>query len=221
MHRYEASPFVMVTGIPYNLTTLRFEFDKCKSLADLQTEGIDRFNRMFAELEEKGWADMKDEGMARSKIKIKYEILARYGGQLWELRSRIPRNRIESIEDLKRIIKAWEGRYFEEYGLRAMAPRGGIQIITIAVEASATLPKPVFIPEEMVGENPDQAQKGMRDVYFNGRFVKSKIYIMEKLLPGNVVVGPAIIEGIDTTAVVPEDRKIVVDKYRMMLMHCR
>ena len=102
-----------------------------------------------------------------------------------------------------------------------MAPRGGLQIITIAVEPSADLPKPVFRAEKLQGESPDQALKSERDVWFDGGWKHSKIYTMEKLVPGNLVLGPAIIEGADTTVVVPADRKVVMDKYRMMLMRNR
>lgn len=221
MHRYEASPFVIVTGIPFDLTSLRFGFDECKSLDDLRHDGIDRFNKMFAELHKRAEKDMLAEGISKDKIKYKYEIQGRYGGQLWELRAEVPVNHIYNLEDFKAIVKAFEERYFDEYGLRAMAPRGGLQIITIAVEPSASLPKPVFRAEKEVGENPDQALKGQRDVWFDGGWKKSKIYAMEKLLPGNLVLGPAIIEGADTTLVVPMDRKVIMDKYRMMLLRYR
>ncbi len=221
MHRYEASPFVIITDIPYDPTTLRFEFEEVKSLDDLHHEGIDRFNHMFAELEERAKADMRAEGISEEKIWFNYEILARYGGQLWELRVRIPVNRVSSLQDLKSIIRSFEGRYYDEYGLTAMAPRGGLQIITIAVELHASTSKPHLVEENEMGENPERALKGEREVYFDGGFKKWKVYSMSKLLPGNVVLGASIIEGSDTTVVVPEDRKIVIDKYRNMLMRYR
>jgi N-methylhydantoinase A/oxoprolinase/acetone carboxylase beta subunit len=218
MHRYEASPFVIAGGIPFNAETLEFEFDKVKSLNDLRHEGIDRFNRMFAELEELGRADMKAEGISEGAYRFDYEILARYGGQLWELRAKVPINRIESVEDFKRIAKAFEERYYDEYGRQGMAPRGGIQIITIALAPVAPTVKPKFVAEKEVGEDPSKALRGQRDVYFDGAFRKSKIYSMEKLLPGNVVPGPAIIDGIDTNIVIPGDRLVKVDPYCNFLL---
>ncbi|MEE9609895.1 MAG: hypothetical protein V3W19_01520, partial [Desulfatiglandales bacterium] len=149
------------------------------------------------------------------------EILARYGGQLWELRARIPINQTNSIQDLEKTVKAWEQRYYDEYGLQAMAPRGGLQIITIAVEPVASTPKPQFIAEAKTDENPDKAFKGERKVYFDGSFKNFRVYSMGNLLPGNLVLGPSIIEGSDTTLLIPDDRKIVMDKYRNMLMRYR
>jgi len=221
MHRYEASPFVTVTGIPYEQTTLQYEFNEIKSLDDLRHEGIDRFNQMFAEIEERARADMQVEGISEDRITFNYEIQARYGGQLWELRANIPVNRINSIQDLKAVISAFEERYFDEYGLQAMAPRGGLQIITIAVEPVASKPKPRFLPAEDAGENPEKALAGEREVYFDGALKNFKVYLLRNLLPGNVVLGPSIIEGMDTTVPIPEDRKVVIDRYRNMLMRYR
>lgn len=221
MHRYEASPFVMVTGLPYDNIKLRFKFDQVKSLDDLQLEGIDRFNRMFAELKERASTDMRHEGIDEEKVRFNYEMLGRYGRQLWELRVRIPFDRINSLRDLEAIAQSFEDSYYAEYGLQAMAPRGGLEIITIAVEAVADKPKPRFREASISGENPEKALKEVREVYFNGSFKKCKVYTMEDLLPGNLVLGPSIIEGVNTTVVIPEDRKTMVDKYRNILMRYR
>jgi N-methylhydantoinase A/oxoprolinase/acetone carboxylase beta subunit len=164
---------------------------------------------------------MEAEGLREEGVRFHYEMLARYGGQLWELRVRIPVNRIHSLRDLEAIAKSFEERYYDEYGLQAMAPRGGIQIITIAVELLGNTPKPIFIGQVDGGKNPEKALRGEREVYLDGGFKRCKIYTMSNLLPGNVVPGPSIIEGIDTTVVIPGDRKVEVDKYRNMFMRFR
>ena len=210
-----------IRGIPYHASTLEFQFDKLSSLNDLQHEGIDRFNRIFEEIEEMAREDMRAEGVEPEHIWMNYEILGRYGGQLWELRAQVPKRRIDSLEDLKSVIKGYESRYREEYGLQAMAPRGGLQIISVAVELIGRTQKPQFFPEKEAGKDPKKALRGERDVYLSGAFRKCKIYTMEALIPGNEVPGPSIIEGIDTSVVIPENRKMVIDKYRNMLMSYR
>ena len=44
---------------------------------------------------------------------------------------------------------------------------------------------------------------------------------MEKLQYGNVIDGPAIVEGVDTSVVIPRDRKVTVDEYLNMIMEQR
>jgi N-methylhydantoinase A/oxoprolinase/acetone carboxylase beta subunit len=209
---------VTIRGIPYDLTTLRFDFDGINELSDLHYEGIDRFNKMFGELEEQAKCDMSAEGLSEVEVRFNNEILARYGGQLWELRARIPINHIDSVGDLARIVRHFEDEYRAEYGQQAMAPRGGLQILTIAVELVGGISKPKFTRMENKGQDPAEAFKGEREVYFDGSFRKSRIYSMSGLLPGNIVPGPAIIEADDTTVVIPPDRKVVVDGYRNMTM---
>ena len=72
-----------------------------------------------------------------------------------------------------------------------------------------------------MGKSPEEALKGEREVYLDGAFRKCKLYTMGNLFPGNEVLGPSIIEGIDTSVVIPEDRKVIVDRYRSMLMRYR
>jgi N-methylhydantoinase A/oxoprolinase/acetone carboxylase beta subunit len=125
------------------------------------------------------------------------------------------------VLDLATVVKAFEERYIDEYGAQAMAPRGGLQIITIAVELVGSTPKPKLSEFEIHGESPAKALKGERDIYFDGRFRKCKIYSMEKLLSGNLVPGPSVIEASDTTVVVPEDRMVLIDRFQNMVMKHR
>jgi N-methylhydantoinase A len=221
VHRYESSPFTSIRGIPYDHSTLRFDLTGIKSLDELQHEGLDRFNQIFTELEERAREDISAEGLKQKEVSFNYEVLARYGGQLWELRTRIPVNRVSSVKDLEAIVNAFQEHYYDEYGLQAMAPRGGLQIVTIAVEVVGSTLKPTLVELEDAGESADKALKGERDVYIDGSFKKCRIYTQGNLLPGNVITGPSIIEGTDTTVVIPGDRKVIVDGYLNMLMRYR
>jgi N-methylhydantoinase A len=57
--------------------------------------------------------------------------------------------------------------------------------------------------------------KRERQVYFkgNGGFVATPCYDGDRLSPGNVIKGPAIIEETKTTVVVPPGGRIEVDIY--------
>jgi N-methylhydantoinase A len=64
-------------------------------------------------------------------------------------------------------------------------------------------------------KDPSSALKGERDAYFEeGKgFVKTKIYDGDKLLAGNVLEGPCIIEERMTNVVIPPTFKMCVDAY--------
>ena len=156
---------------------------------------------------------MAEEGFEKEAVSVRYEMLARYGGQRWEIRIPCPVARITSVEDVRAIIRAFEDEYVTVYGTIAMVPRGGMEIITLAIRAEAPTLKPILARFDYEGRDPAFAHKGYRDVYFDGKWVKTGIYEMDKLKVGNLVEGPAVIESWNTTLVVPQALKVTRDEY--------
>jgi N-methylhydantoinase A/oxoprolinase/acetone carboxylase beta subunit len=218
-HRNERSPWLSIPPMPFSSETLRLYLNDADSLEQvLLQEGMQRYNKMFVEVEEKAINEMESEGVSRDVIKLSYEVFARYGGQLWEVACKVPHGRIRTIDELRSLIRSFEDTYEKEYGLGAMSPRGGIEIVTIAVEAKAAGKKPRLTKHEYVGTDSSPALKGKREVYFDGKWMNTSIYDMHRLQMGNVVEGPAIIEATDTTLVAPPDVKVTVDEYLNMVM---
>ncbi len=63
------------------------------------------------------------------------------------------------------------------------------------------------------GENSEAALKGERNICRGTEKAISKIYEWDKLQAGNVVAGPAVLEGSDTTYVVPQYWRLTIDSY--------
>ncbi|HLA28616.1 MAG TPA: hydantoinase/oxoprolinase family protein [Syntrophales bacterium] len=219
-HRFEASPYLLLPNLPFDATTSGFEADKI-TLAMAPSWAISRFNSAFADLEERAFKDLDKEGFKREEVTFKHEIMARYGGQLWELRITSPVSRIKTNTDLALLVKAFENEYKTRYSEIVMSPAGGIEVISIGLVASAPAAKPRLVRKDLVGKDPSSALKGERNVYFDGKWLSTKVYEVMKLKPGNRVEGPAIIEAIDTTLVIPKDRRVTMDEYSNMVMEER
>ena len=215
MHRYESSPFAVMPEIPFDPGSRRFDL---KTLEALPPADIERFNRMYKQLEEMAYADMEAEGFKKEDVSVQYPVRMRYGGQLDEVEFHSPLNRIDSVEDLKTILHAFEEKYIELYSLGATYPEGGVEIMGTAIEVTGEVMKPQIAKRPYVGEDAAGALKSTRDVYFTDKFMPTAVYEMNKLQVGNLVLGPAIIEGTDTTFVVPPARKVTVDEYLNMVM---
>jgi N-methylhydantoinase A/oxoprolinase/acetone carboxylase beta subunit len=212
-HRYEASIFIVWTGLPYDVVTSRFHLDKL-TLEHVPRRTIERFNGTFEKLEGQAYKEMQAEGFREEAVILSYELLARYGGQLWEIRCTSPVGHISSSEDVRAILGAFEDEYERQYGRLAMAPRGGIEIISVALLASAPIAeKPSLVRHKPVSADSMPALKAAREVYISGEWVRTSIYDMGRLQAGNVVKGPAIIESTDTTLVVPPLWRASVDEY--------
>ena len=64
------------------------------------------------------------------------------------------------------------------------------------------------------GPDPGPALKQTRACYFGDGPLESRVYAGEALRPGNVVVGPAIVEEPTTTIVIPPAFAGTVDAYQ-------
>jgi N-methylhydantoinase A len=67
-----------------------------------------------------------------------------------------------------------------------------------------------------------KARVGQREVYFEQKgYLRTHVYAREKLYPGNVAVGPAIIEELTSTCVVPPKFIAKVDRLRNLVIRKR
>ena len=66
--------------------------------------------------------------------------------------------------------------------------------------------------------NPRQAQKDGRQVFLRGKYRTTAIYDREKLHPGMVIKGPAIIEQKDSTTLLFPGNSARIDPYRNIII---
>lgn len=219
LHRYEASCFSWFSDLPYDPITLRYRLDQIE-IQHIPSTVIERVNSALQALEEKADADMEIEGFGGTEVRKDFEMEARYGGQLWEIACRIPVNRITSTEDMRTVIRSFEEGYENAYTKEAMVPRGGVEIVSVALTASVPIEQNIAA-HDYVGEDTSNALKGQRDVYFDKAWLKTNIYDLDRLQVGNRVFGQAIIEGRDTTIVVPAQYQVTADEYLNLIMERR
>jgi N-methylhydantoinase A/oxoprolinase/acetone carboxylase beta subunit len=214
-HRYENSPFVVLPDLPFNVASGRFTVTE---IVEQHKADIERYNRICETLIERAYADMDEEGFKRDEVVVRFMLEMRYGGQLHEVVTRPEKIVINNVDDFNHILNTFEEEYIRLYSEGAMYPGGGVEIYNIVVEVSAGVPKPTPIKHPLKDKDPSPACKGSRNVWFDKGYVKSNVYEMLKLDHGNQIAGPAIIEGVDTTFVVPPDRDVLVDEHLNMVM---
>ena len=81
--------------------------------------------------------------------------------------------------------------------------------------SSGRMPGPVLKKLDRGGTDPVKALKGERDAYFeeSDGLIKTKVYDGDKLLGGNVLEGPCIVEERMTNVVIPPTFTMYVDEY--------
>jgi N-methylhydantoinase A len=140
--------------------------------------------------------------------------MVRYGGQLSDLEVVSPLPRLRGADDVDRLIGAWEDLYAKINSRVARYEGAGYQIFELGLLASVEKVKPRIVKQPLGDAAPDRAaHKGTRNMYWKGRWLPAQLWEMERLRPGNRVVGPAIIEHPATTLVVPVGKRIEVDEW--------
>ncbi|HEY48886.1 MAG TPA: hydantoinase/oxoprolinase family protein, partial [Dehalococcoidia bacterium] len=197
---YEASKHVILSS-PMRLPQLLAEYDE--------------FNQVIDGLKGVAMRDIKSEGFSPDAVTLSLELDMRYGDHLMLTRIASPRIYLSSEDDVKAICEAFTDIHLARYGELSAIPVTGINIENFYLFATVPLPKPELPSFQLEGENPKQAFKGKRPVYWKliNDFRETDTFDAEHLRPGNLVTGPAIIEARDTTVVLPQGMKYSVDKY--------
>jgi N-methylhydantoinase A len=172
-------------------------------------------NRVYAELEAEAHASFQAHGVAASDVVLKRSADLRYVGQFHEVEVDIAGGKItrESVE----AAAASFARKHEDLYTFAM-PWKAVEMLTLRLKAS-TPNAPFALPQvEQGGADPKLAFKRRRTCRFNGRDIDTPVYDGEKVLAGNVIPGPAVIEETTTTVVIPAAYVCSVDKYKNYIL---
>ena len=172
-------------------------------------------NGIWEELEKTALGEMTEEGFSAEHISYTQVAYVRFMGQLEDLEVISPVQRIQTGEDLDKLMEAFEDLYSMVYTHGAKHSEAGYQILEMGLISSVPKPKPVIRKYPLEGKTPPGgAGKGTKDVYTKGTWKKTRLYDLDKLLPGNEVEGPAILEAASTTMPIPEGKKVLIDEFK-------
>ncbi len=113
---------------------------------------------------------------------------------------------LQSSSDVKRICK--------EFRKAIGSQVKKVAISTIILNAVVPMPHFELKKKPLASPDPTRALKTKRSVFWSPEVgpIATPIYERDRLSPGNLVVGPAIVEARDTTYVIPTDRSLYIDE---------
>jgi N-methylhydantoinase A len=183
-----------------------------KSLADIAAEHAET---IFSGLEQKGRAELKDEGLNPSDARFSRELDLRYAGQGYELRTPLEGlcDTVVTTQTLGAVRKRFDERHAQIHGHSARDRP--VEVVSYRVRLRVSVPK--FEPHRQESRVPcekKQARKGERTVWFDAATeVIATLYERDGLDVGATLVGPAIVEQFDATTVIPPGWHGTVDGY--------
>ncbi|WP_341213778.1 hydantoinase/oxoprolinase family protein [uncultured Limimaricola sp.] len=201
------------------LTDLRADF-AISRLLPLEDSALASIDAGFADLMGQAGTWFDAEEISEDRRVMTRTADMRYMGQNYELSVAVPAGPITS-ETFKALEEGFEAAHRQRFGFVAEGEQ--IQLVTLRLEAAGVVNKAQFKPQPVEGPDASAAQIATRDVYMAeaGDFVSCAVYVRDKLRPGNVIQGPAIVEQMDTTTVIVPDMSGTVDTYLNLILEVK
>ena len=173
-----------------------------------------KFKILFCDMEVEANKLLKSERIPEDAIQHTYSLDLRYVKQYHEVNVEIARKDIED-GNIERIENKFHPEHNRLYGYSLEEQGTPIELINLRLLSVGKTVKPKFSQEEFVGTDPSKAFKKKRDVYLplEETFAEAPVYDGHKMMCGNRVEGPAVIEQVNTTTFVTPEYNVLCDQY--------
>ena len=185
----------IISDVKYNyMATIPTRLDSIKA--------AEKINKTFKEIESKGIEHLNKDGFEEKKINTYRSLEMRYVGQIHECTVNIDFFEITE-ETLENIKEAFHNRHEELYTYSEKD--SPVELVNIESTIYGRIDRPNYSELENKGQIND-ALKISRNLIFSekGNALKTPVYDGNKLSPGNLIDGPAVVEE-DTTTLVIEN----------------
>lgn len=192
------------------LTDLRADFSTTR-LMPLENDELGSIVEAMREIEAEAESWFATEAIPDEKRRIARRVDMRYEGQNYELSIPLPEGEITE-ETLKSLEEGFTEAHKRMYGFAVESER--ILCVTFRVEALGLVKKADLPKRKAADPDPSPAVIGSRDVWYpeTRAFAESTLYARDRLAPGMTFEGPAIVEQMDATTLIPPGVTARVDE---------
>ena len=173
------------------------------------------FNEVVESLQQRAMRDLIADRIKPENAVYTLELDMKFGGHIHTLRCHSPRLFLNNMDDVEALYESFLTEYEMVFSRMSLLPRAGVVIMNFTLHTTVPQIKPEF-PKFTLGKaDPGHAFKGNRAVFWEdaGNFQDTPTYDMNLLECGNVLEGPAVIEAVDTTVVIPPGYRYFIDEY--------
>ena len=186
-------------------------------IADLATVDLKKMEESFREMETEVVERLEAENIPKEKMRLNRYLDLRYVGQ-WRYLSISVSSPLSST--LAAVREQFDQEHQREYAYSDKEQQ--VQIYGIRVTGFGVIDKPV-LPKLKKHEpfTPEPLRK--RKVYssISKDFVDTQIYEHDKLQPGAVLTGPAVVQQFDSTIYLPTSHSAEVDAYKNIIIRVK
>ncbi|WP_299231138.1 hydantoinase/oxoprolinase family protein [uncultured Halomonas sp.] len=175
--------------------------------AAAESADLEDLERQFRSLEDEAVDRLRHEGVADADVVLQRGISMRYQGQ-WRSLQVAMGSGDASLEDA---IEMFHQEHERQFSFRQNALP--VEIYQLHLRAVGKTPKPEF-PRSERQPGAQAEPHAHREVYFEGQWHRTPVYDRTTLPVGFEFSGPAIIDQLDSTTVVPPDTVASIDEWK-------
>jgi N-methylhydantoinase A len=177
-------------------------------------------DRAYAEVRTAVWADLAADGVPEMNREIRFEADMRFLGQRWELAIALPAEPV--LGDAGRQAEAlFRQEYLRRYGAAATTTSGIVELVGIRAIGIGHMATEDNASDRGAAGDPRPATSiGTRPVNLERArpAVPVAVFDGERSSPGDSLVGPALIDGSDTTIWIPPGMRARIDAHCTMVI---
>lgn len=178
---------------------------------------LKEINALYESFRAKGREEFLQEGVPEKMIRYQPSLDMRYRGQSFELNLGFHHYQLKP-QTLNELVDRFHERHQQVYG--HAAPEEPVELVNLRLRAIGLLER--IEPQIHRGGSLEEARKPDRSVHFSKLgWVKTQIFARESLPHCASLEGPVIIEGRESTAVIPPQVRASIDKFGNLLVRLR
>lgn len=185
------------------------------TLDDLE---IDKVRDIYTRFQNSASNILRKENISQDRWVFTKSVDMRYEGQGHSVECILPTN-LEQDNIKDQMKKGFSQLHYIKYG---HTMDSAIQTINYRLRAVGRLNRPPIreIPSGTTTP-PSDAKREVRKIFMDANFLECNVYERKKLLAGNIVKGPAIIEEPSHTTAILGDQIVTVDKFGDLIIEIR
>jgi N-methylhydantoinase A len=198
------------------LTDLRADFAATR-LVRANEGALPIVAEAFVQLAERAERWFEQEGIAPKDRRRLRTADMRYHGQNYELAVAVP-DGATTPATIEALLAGFAEAHRQRYGF--VAEGDPVELVTLRLEATGTVAKAELLASPEAGPDASKAIVGRRPVWLpeTRDFAATPIYARDQLKPGNRFTGPAIVEQMDATTLVPPGMTARVDPWLNLIL---
>lgn len=197
------------------MTDLRHDYIETR-IQRLDEADVRTLNRLWAQMEETAVQQYREEGFPKERVMFSRWADMRYVGQEHTVKVPVP-GESWTERTIREVIQRFHQLHEQHYTFKLESTPVEIVNMHLTAFGSVTKPKIQKMPAGDVSE--EEAIKEVRPVFYEEEgWVRTRVYLRERLSPGMHLSGPAIVEEKAASTVVYPGQAVIVDDYGNLII---